>query len=137
MTVPATGSSGQKITIIYNINNQGQGSLFSQKRTDRLYISNFPDFDGNAVMVTANQYTETIVAGSSETHSFSYTIPYSTTGAKYFYVVTNEDELFKETNTGNNRSIAAGINISPAIPADLSVTTIDIPDTVFALTTKR
>ncbi|MBN8789018.1 MAG: hypothetical protein J0I84_18185 [Terrimonas sp.] len=136
MTVPATGSSGQKITIAYTIHNQGQGSLFNQKRTDRLYISNFPDFDGSAVMVAGSQYTETIVAGSSETHSFSYTIPYSTTGAKYFYVVTNEDELFKETNTGNNRSIAAGINISPAIPADLSVTTIDIPDTVFALTTK-
>ncbi|MDA3616640.1 CARDB domain-containing protein [Polluticaenibacter yanchengensis] len=134
MNVPVAGSSGQKITIAYTVNNQGQGSLFNQKRTDRLYISNFPDFDASAVMVAANQYTETIVTGSSETHYFNYTMPYATTGARYFYVVTNEDQLFKETNSVNNRSAAAGIMISPAMPADLSVSTLNIPDTLMALT---
>lgn len=130
-------SSGQKIAINYTITNQGQSSLFNQKRTDRLYISNFPDFDASAALIATTQYTETIVSGSTEEHSFNYSIPYTTTGAKYFYVITNQDELFKETNINNNRSIAAGVNISPAIPADLSVTTIDIPDTVSALTKKH
>lgn len=135
VTAPANTSSGTTITIQYQIVNQGTGSLFNQKRTDQLYISNFPAFDASADLIDSREYTESVLSGDAEEHSFEYTIPHGTSGTKYFYVVTNENLLFQETNHSNNRSTAAGVSVSPATPVDLVVQSVSIPDTVSSLTT--
>jgi hypothetical protein len=73
--------------------------------------------------------------GTAIPHSLTYTFPPATTGAKYFYVITNYDSAFREINSVNNTSAAVMTTVSAAIPADLVVTNIQMPDTTFTIFT--
>ncbi len=133
IAVPASTTGGQTINIAYNITNNGPGSVFNHVRKDQLYSSNFPAFDASATLLSTKTVSETIGAGSTITQSFTYQLPPSTSGARYFYVVTNFDSSFRETAYTNNRSTAAATLVSAAVPSDLTVTSVQLPDTVFTI----
>jgi ELWxxDGT repeat protein len=130
ISCPSSASGGQTIQVNYDVLNNGPGTVFNHLRKDRLYISNNPIFDGSAVVIASQTFTESLPVGTAVTHSFSYSIPPATSGTKYFYVVTNYDSLFKETNQTNNTSAAAAIAISAAPPADLIVSSVLPQDSV-------
>src|SRR5690606_38079428 len=109
------------------------GSLFNQKRVDRLYMSEFSHFDGSAQLIATREYTGSIMSTDNEEFSFNYEIPYASSGTKYFYVATNENKLFEESNHSNNVSASAGVAISLTTPVDLVVQTITMPATVSSL----
>lgn len=132
--VPANVSGGQNFTLTYKVLNSGAGSIFNHIRRDRIYISNFPNFDGNAQLIGEQNFTENIASGASVSHQFTYAFTPATSGNKYFYVHTNYDASFKETNATNNRSAAsAPLLVSAATPADLIVANIQLADTVTSL----
>lgn len=130
ISCPSSASGGQTIQVNYAITNNGPGAVFNHQRSDRFYISSNPVFDGSATVITTQTFTENLPVGTAVPHTFSYTIPPATTGTKYFYVVTNYDSLFKETNQTNNTSAAAAIAISAAPPADLMVSSVELQDSV-------
>lgn len=131
VSVPANAIGGTAINVNYSVLNNGPGAVFNHIRRDMVYISNFPSFEGSAQVIGTNTFTEDLPVGSEVLHSFSYTLPPATTGVKYFYVVTNYDSLFKETNHVNNTSIAAAVSVTAALPADLIVSAVQPQDSVF------
>ena len=136
LSVPANVSGGQQIAINYSVLNNGPGAVFNHIRRDRIYVSNFSSFDGSAQIIDTKTYTESLPVGTAVPQSFTYTFPPATTGAKYFYVLTNYDSAFRETNTLNNLSTAAMTTVSAAQPADLVVSNIQMPDTTFTIFTR-
>ena len=135
VSVPVNTIGGTNVTVNYDITNNGPGSVFSHIRRDKIYISNFSSFDGSAQLIGTNTFTEDLPVGAAVPHSFVYNMPPATTGAKYFYILTNYDSSFRETNSANNLSAAAMTTVAAAIPADLVVSNIQMPDTVFTIFT--
>ena len=127
---PATATGFQTINIDYSLLNSGNGAVFNHLRKDRLYISNFPTFDGSATLLETKSFTENLSVGLPVTHNFNYKLPAATTGNKYFYVITNFDSSFRETNYANNRSAATATLVAAATPADLIVSSVQTTDSV-------
>lgn len=133
ISAPPVAAGGQTIAVSYSVLNVGSGAVFNHQRKDQLYISNFSNFDGSAQLVATQTFTENLPAGVAVPHNFSYTIPPATTGNKYFYVVTNYDSLFRETNMNNNTSVSAVSSITAALPADLIVSSVQPKDSVMMI----
>lgn len=127
---PPVASGGQTVQISYNVLNNGPGAVFNHQRNDKLYISTHASFDGSAQLLSTQTFTENLPVGVNVPHSFSYSIPPSLTGTRYFYVITNYDSLFKETTLLNNTSAAATMVITAAPPADLIVSSVLPQDSV-------
>ncbi|MBK8710653.1 MAG: hypothetical protein IPL97_02035 [Niastella sp.] len=130
LTVPATSTGGQHVAINYSILNNGPGSVFNQVRRDLIYVSTSSVFDGSAQLISTQTFTEDLPVGTPVQHSSGYTFPVSTSGTRYFYVHTNYDSSFRETNANNNISAAAATIVSAGAPNDLIVSSIDLADTV-------
>ncbi len=130
VSTPPAAFGGQTIALNYTILNNGPGGVFNHQRRDRYYISNFSNFDGSAQLIGSQTFTGSLPVGTPVPYSFSYTIPPATTGVKYFFVETNYDSLFKETNATNNLSLSTGTAITAASPADLIVSSFQLPDSV-------
>jgi CARDB/PKD-like domain len=133
ISAPPTSTGGTTLNINYSVLNNGLGAVFNHARKDRLYISNFSSFDGSAQVVGTQTFTEDVPVGTAVPQSFAYNIPPATTGNKYFYVQTNYDSLFKETNAANNLSISTVTTISAATAVDLFVSAVQPKDTVFTI----
>ena len=127
---PTNAVAGQPTVINYEVKNIGAGSIYNHLRKDRLFISSSSIFDGSAVQVATASYTESVGANASVPHSFTYSLPPSQSGTRYFFVQTNWDNSFLETNSGNNRSVSTQTNFAVAPPVDLLVTAITTPDTI-------
>lgn len=132
-TVPASASAGQPVTITYSILNNGPGAVFNQLRNDKIYFSTSPVFDGAAQLINTQIFIESIPAGTPVTHTFSYTIPNGVSGNRYFYIHTNYDSTFRETNYSNNISSAAPTSVINPTPADLVVTSVPLADSLFTI----
>jgi ELWxxDGT repeat protein len=137
ISVPGTSNGGQPITISYNVQNNGLGAVFNHIRRDRIYISNSSSFDGNAQLIGTNTFTEDLPVSTPVPHIFNYNMPHATTGTKYFYVLSNYDSAFKETNYVNNISAPASTSVTAATPADLIVSNVQAADSVFTIFTDR
>ena len=133
VAVPASAIGGQPITINYSVLNNGPGTVFNHTRRDKIYVSTSPVFNGSALLIDSITYTEGLPVGTSVLHALSYTFPVSTSGTRYFYVYTNYDSAFRETNPNNNISAAATTIVTAAAPIDLVVSNIQLSDTVFAI----
>ncbi|MGB5006728.1 MAG: CARDB domain-containing protein, partial [Ferruginibacter sp.] len=133
VTVPANAVGGQTITINYSILNNGPGAVFNHVRRDKIYVSVSPVFNGSAQLIDSLTYTEGLPVGTAVLHTLNYTFPASTSGTRYFYVHTNFDSAFRETNSNNNISAAATTIVTSAAPSDLVVSNIQLADTVFAV----
>ena len=133
ITVPATAVGGQPVTINYSVLNNGPGTIFNHARRDKLYVSTSAVFNGSAQAIDSVSVTEDLAIGTPMPHTFNYTFPVSTSGTRYFYVQTNYDSAFRETNANNNTSAAATIAVTAAAPVDLVVSNIQLADTVFTV----
>jgi hypothetical protein len=131
-------SAGVSFNINYTITNGGAGSVYNHVRRDKIYVSTSPVFNASAQLISTQIFTENVLVGSPVTHTFNYTFPPGTpTSTRYFYVHTNYDSAFKETNMSNNFSLATPINVTIAVAKDLVVSNVQLPlnttDTVFTL----
>jgi hypothetical protein len=133
VSVPANAIGGQSITINYSILNNGPGAVFNHVRRDKIYVSTLPVFNGSAQLIDSITYTEDLSIGTAVPHTRNYTFPVSTSGTRYFYVHTNFDSAFRETNSNNNISAGATTIVVSAAPSDLVVSNIQMADTVFAV----
>ncbi|HMW65624.1 MAG TPA: CARDB domain-containing protein [Chitinophagaceae bacterium] len=131
INTPATAFGAQTININYSVLNNGPGAVFNHLRNDRIYISNFSNFDGSAQLIGTRTVTEDLPVGTPVPQSFSYYIPPAYSGNKFFYVVTNFDSSFRETNSTNNLSASAATNITAATASDLIVSNVNPGDSIF------
>jgi hypothetical protein len=133
VTVPANTVGGQSISINYSVLNNGPGVVFNHVRRDKFYVSTAAVFNGTAQLIDSSTFTEDLPVGTSIPHTFNYTFPVSTSGTRYFYVHTNYDSAFRETNANNNISAAATTIVTSAAPSDLVVSTIQLADTIYSV----
>ena len=133
VTAPANAIGGQPITINYTVLNNGPGTVFNHVRRDKIYVSTAAVFNGSAQLIDSLSYTEDLPVGSSISHTYNYTFPVSTSGTRYFYIHTNYDSAFRETNANNNISAATTIIVTSAAPSDLVVSNIVLADSVFTV----
>ncbi len=133
VTVPVNTTGGQSFGVNYNILNNGPGAVFNHERKDRIYVSSSPVFDGTAQLISTQTYTEDLPVGTAVAHTYNYSFPGSTTGVRYFYVHTNFDSSFRETNPNNNISSGASTLVGTAVPNDLVVSSIQLADTLFSI----
>lgn len=133
VTVPANAIGGQPISINYSVQNNGPGTVFNHIRRDKIYVSTSAVFNGSAQLIDSITYTESLAVGTVVPHSLNYTFPVSTSGTRYFYVHTNYDSTFRETNSNNNISAAVTITVTAAASNDLVVSNIQLADTVFSV----
>lgn len=130
ITSPANAIAGQPIQIGYSITNNGPGAVYNHVRRDSIYVSNNAVYNASAVLIGTNIFTEDLPVGTAVPHSFNYTLHPSQSGTRYFFVRTNIDSAFRETNYANNVSAASATVFSPASPVDLVVTNMQATDTV-------
>jgi len=127
---PATAVAGQQIQIGYSITNNGPGAVYNHIRRDSIYISTSAVFNASAQLIGTNIFTEDLPVGTPVPHSFNYTLHPSQSGTRYFFVRTNIDSAFRETNYANNISVATTTIFTPAAPVDFVVTNVQASDTV-------
>ena len=134
---PANAVAGQQIQIGYSITNNGPGTVYNHIRRDSIYISTSAVFNTSAQLIGTNIFTEDLPVGTPVPHSFNYTLHPSQSGTRYFFVRTNIDSAFRETNYTNNLSAAAVTIFAPASPVDLVVTNVQATDTVVTVLTSK
>lgn len=126
ITAPSAAIGGTTISVNYAVLNNGPGTVFNYIRRDKFYISSSPVFDGTAELIGVSEYFESLPVAVPVLHNFEYTIPSATSGMRYFFVHTNFDEAFKETDITNNISSAAVTMVTSATPADLYVSNVNV-----------
>lgn len=128
ITVPATITGGVPYNIDYTITNNTSGGVYGTKRTDKVYLSNSSVFDElTATLIGTATYTEDVLSGQPVTHTLLDTLPNGASGTKYFFVKTNADSAFLESDFGNNVSAAASSNVATAPLVDLTVPQVIVP----------
>ncbi|MBS1509467.1 MAG: hypothetical protein JST86_01405 [Bacteroidetes bacterium] len=133
ISVPSTAVGGQSIPVSYSILNNGPGAVYNHIRRDKIYMSTSPVFDISAQLISTEVFTENLPVNTPTPHTLNYTFPVSTSGTRYFYVQTNFDSAFKETNSNNNISAAAVTTVSTAVANDLVVSGVQVADTIFSI----
>jgi len=127
---PVNAVSGEQMQIVYSITNNGPGAVFNHIRRDSIYISTSAVFNASAQLIGTNIFTEDLPVGTAVSHSFNYTLHPSQSGTRYFFVRTNIDSAFRETNYANNISAASATIFAPAAPVDFVVTNVQATDTL-------
>lgn len=131
LSLPANITGGTPFTINYTVSNSGQGSIYNTKRTDRIYMSHSPVYDGSAQLVKTVSFTEDVITGTPVNHTVEHTLPNDISGTRYFFICTNADSAFAENNFNNNVSAAAIAAVTTAAPVDLVVNNIRVADTSY------
>jgi hypothetical protein len=134
-TASTTVYGGQPFAINYTVANNNANGLFNTYRMDKIYISNSPVYDTNAVLINATYHNENVLQNAPVAHTVNYSFPFTTTGTKYIFIRTNADSSIKETTLANN-IITVPISILVTTPpasviCDLVVSNITMADTVF------
>lgn len=130
VSAPPTAIGGQPFSLSYTVTNNGPGTVYNHFRADKIFMSSSAVFDGSAQEVTTLAYTENLPVSTGVPHTYNFTFAPSTSGTRYIYVQTNYDSSFKETNPNNNISAGLAISVTPGAPADLIVSSVQVPDTI-------
>ncbi|MBA2747004.1 MAG: hypothetical protein H0U44_12325, partial [Flavisolibacter sp.] len=131
---PASGFSGQSISVQWETKNIGKGGTLNQGWVDAVYLSK------DAILEPATDYLLGTVPNPSElgvANSYvqmaSFILPKGIDGAFYVFVVTNQYDQLIELNKTNNTLISSTtttIKLTP--PPDLKVTSIIPPNVAFS-----
>jgi hypothetical protein len=127
ISIPSTASTFEKITISYNIENQGGSSTKNKIWYDYLYISQSPVFDaGSAALIGSITHSTALNPGDVKNIQYNFYIPENYQGEYYIHVVTDKsNNIFEYTNENNNTSTSQStLNI---IPVDISVNDLVYP----------
>lgn len=128
LTVPSSVQGGIPFVISYKVQNNGQVAMASQGLTDQIYMSDKAVLDGTEVLLTTQSEVAYIPHGFSTDRSVTITLPYQTSGIKYFFVKTNAGNVIRETTYANNTAVSSGgVSASYATLVDLAVEEIETP----------
>jgi hypothetical protein len=119
VSVPATASSDQDITITYQVKNNG-GNAADGSWYDALYLSQTPVWSSDDPFLGTVGQTQDLAPGQSYTGTLTTPLPTIAPGSYYVILRTNILQNIPETNFNNNLSVsAAQVAIdSPALSLD-------------------
>lgn len=128
ITVPASASNKETITISWEVQNQGGSPVSGKAWNDRIYISDSPSFSGTgAINLGERAVSAELPLGASYTSSRSVKIPDKINGPFFIYLATDVDNrVFEYENDDNNTTRSDTVDI---LSPDLIVEEITLPDT--------
>jgi hypothetical protein len=132
---PATALAGTAILVDWTVLNQGLGATNATSWQDAVYIEATTSLDQNGILLASFSHFGALAINNSYAQSELVTLPLDLLGAFNLFVVTDIDANVIESNTSNNTSVAAPIEIdsqgegSDAPIADLLVTSVTAPST--------
>ncbi len=126
---PASGVSGQAISVSWTVANHGQDSTDTRDWYDAVYLSRDLVFDRSSDLYLGYQYhSGGLAAGASYNASGAFNVPQGQSGPFYVFVVADRGGYIAETVETNNAGFDSGFTqITLAPPADLVVGSITIP----------
>lgn len=134
LSAPASGASGQPITIGYSVLNTGAGAVYNRARKDYVYLGNNNNFDASAQLIDSVLYpAASLPVGIAQSLQKQVQLPNGISGNKFLYVRTNGDSSFRETNFANNiNSTGSAINITATPAPNLLVSVISLNGPVYS-----
>ena len=130
MTIPVRVSTGQNLSVSYNVYNQGAGNPNVSSWRDKLFLSTNPDELTDPINLLVANHTNGLDPNATYTFSESVMLPSTIeSGDYYVYVVVDADnQVFEYLNDDNNvmRSLTALTIVKP----DLIVEQIQLESTV-------
>lgn len=125
-----TADAGSSIPVSWRVQNQGTGALPSGTWFDRIYLSGSPTFDPN----TATLLREiTVSAATGNVHGTTVTLSSSLNGTYYLFAVADSRQnVFENTDEGNNVSPAKTLQVVPHGAVDLAVDNLSLPGTLYS-----
>ncbi|MFV1980232.1 MAG: CARDB domain-containing protein, partial [Rhodothermia bacterium] len=128
--VPSAGNSGDEIVVNLRISNVGQGKTLANTWIDAIYLSDDEKLDpGHDILVVNSRHEGALGAGASYSYSQNIRLPDGEAGSLFLIFQTDTLGRNSESNTRNNL-VTSPIEVTLTPPADLLVTSIDVPDTV-------
>ncbi|MBL0061277.1 MAG: pre-peptidase C-terminal domain-containing protein [bacterium] len=135
INMPASGNSGQPVTIGWTVENQGSGPTYENIWRDRIEISKSSVYYPDSV-ISMGQFVRSGILESetSYTQQFSLALPNGIEGVYYIYATTDIlNEVFEHTSENNNRTRSTGtINVALTPWPDLVISELAAPATATA-----
>jgi subtilase family serine protease len=138
ITAPVAANSGTPINIKWSVRNQGQAVTLPGQWSDGLYLSTDTVWDSGDRFVKAFTHQGTLAVGAAYTDEREFVIPNGVSGSYYLLLVTDRNNVNHDADTTNNYRLVrqgndgnngpAPINITLTPPADLVVTSLNVPD---------
>jgi hypothetical protein len=131
---PTQAFSGTDIQISWTVMNDGEGATSEPAWFDRIYISESTTFEGIGQGAITGRFRNlsALNPGESYTQTQSVNLPEGFQGTYYVYVNTNNDRAQEESDRSNNTTKSSPFEIALKPLADLQVTSIIAPETVFS-----
>lgn len=130
VAAPATGFTGQGITVSWTTTNAGNGATDVSQWTDYVYLSRDQILDPTDPSVGYTAHSGILLASGNYSASAAVSIPNGFSGPYFVFVTADRNNALYESDEANNSaytSTAVQVSIPP--PADLVVTNIEIPAT--------
>lgn len=128
LLLPATGLSGNPITVRWTTLNNGPGRLSNASYSDGIYYSDVPAYNPNTAILLQSQAFSNVnlLQGDSVTRQVSAILPQGVQGVKYIIVRTDSGNQIFE-NSENNNAVSGALTIQLDTWADLRPTTLNAP----------
>ncbi|MEZ6132743.1 MAG: CARDB domain-containing protein [Planctomycetaceae bacterium] len=131
---PATGVTGESVTVDWTVQNVGVGDTIVSNWTDRVYLSTDGVFSGDDLLLTSSNHNGLLNPGGQYSASATASLPASLDPGNYrIFIVTDQGNAVFEANNGNNVSAALPIVVTRKT-ADLQVTSVTVPASALSAT---
>ncbi len=129
---PTTGTSGQPISPVWQVKNNGTGTTIAGGWEDHIYLSTDGVIDSLDVLLGSKSHTGDLLPGETYLDTLEVFLPISATGNYLLLFKTDfPNEEYEHLAEGNNEASAL-ITISQPPPADLIVNGFTLPDSAMA-----
>src|SRR5581483_2603392 len=129
VTVPATGNTGQPISVSWRVTNNGTATTQVASWSDQVFLSSDAVFGGDVLLGTFT-HTGALDAGGSYGQVQNVTLPVNLAAGTYtLFVLTDSSNQLNEPGAENNNvgQSPGTINVSASPVPDLQVTQVIAP----------
>ncbi|MBV8656560.1 MAG: VCBS repeat-containing protein, partial [Burkholderiales bacterium] len=130
VAVNGTASSGQPLSVSWQVANRGIGVTDSTSWTDHVWLSSNPDGTGTTFDLGSYSHIGQLAAGGTYTGSLTATLPQGVQGTFYVNVKgAATGTPFEFTHTGDAQAVSAAVPITLSPAPALVVQTVTAPAT--------
>lgn len=130
ITIADTLDANAQYQCTYTVKNIGSSNTYGNSWRDAIYLSRTSDFiSDSARWVKTSYHSGVLSPDSTYSVSVTFTVPSDISGLWYLYVSTDDNNQIFEYNLEDNNIVKRMPVLVVNIP-DLTVSNIDVPDTV-------
>lgn len=132
VAAPATGQSGQSLSVAWTVSNAGLGLTNVTEWTDRVWFSSDPAGQSGLTKLGDFSHVGSLGVGDTYTRRVDVTLPAAALGVSYLFIDTDaQGRAYEFIYDGNNRtrSSAVAVEFVPPPPVDLQALSVSGPAT--------